>query len=119
MSNTDNASIALRKELLQNCNLHTVLDLPGGTFIGAGVKTVVLFFEKGKPTQKVWYYQLNPSVKRNIERFPELFRFQLTDDEKMELVTNCDRFESLKHASNNPLSGLLFLKWKPGRWKVF
>jgi type I restriction enzyme M protein len=64
LSNTDNASIALRKELLQNCNLHTVLDLPGGTFIGAGVKTVVLFFEKGKPTQKVWYYQLKPG--RNL-----------------------------------------------------
>lgn len=64
LSNTDNASVALRKELLENCNLHTVLDLPGGTFTGAGVKTVVLFFEKGKPTQKVWYYQLNPG--RNL-----------------------------------------------------
>jgi type I restriction enzyme M protein len=37
-----------------------VLDLPGGTFQGAGVKTVVLFFEKGAPTRKVWYYQLDP-----------------------------------------------------------
>lgn len=64
LSNTDNASIALRKELLQNCNLHTVLDLPGGTFTGAGVKTVVLFFEKGKPTQKVWFYSLN--LDRNL-----------------------------------------------------
>jgi len=64
LSNTDNASIALRKELLQNSNLHTVLDLPGGTFVGAGVKTVVLFFEKGKPTQKVWFYQLKPG--RNL-----------------------------------------------------
>jgi len=64
LSNTDNASIALRKELLQNCNLHTVLDLPGGTFTGAGVKTVVLFFEKGKPTQKTWFYSLNPG--RNL-----------------------------------------------------
>ncbi|MBU2847297.1 N-6 DNA methylase [Acidithiobacillus ferriphilus] len=60
LSNTDNASISLRKHLLQDCNLHTVLDLPGGTFPGAGVKTVVLFFEKGAPTRKVWYYQLNP-----------------------------------------------------------
>ncbi len=64
LSNTDNASIALRKELLNNCNLHTVLDLPGGTFTGAGVKTVVLFFEKGKPTQKTWFYQLN--LDRNL-----------------------------------------------------
>jgi len=64
LSNTDNASVSLRKLLLESCNLHTVLDLPGGTFTGAGVKTVVLFFEKGAPTQKVWFYQLN--LDRNL-----------------------------------------------------
>ena len=64
LSNTDNASVALRKELLRSCNLHTVLDLPGGTFTGAGVKTVVLFFEKGSATQKTWFYQLN--LDRNL-----------------------------------------------------
>lgn len=60
LSNTDNASVSLRKLLLESCNLYTVLDCPGGTFQGAGVKTVVLFFEKGAPTRKVWYYQLDP-----------------------------------------------------------
>ncbi len=60
LSNSDNASRALRKELLESCNLHTILDCPGGTFLGAGVKTVVLFFEKGAPTQNIWYYQLDP-----------------------------------------------------------
>jgi type I restriction enzyme M protein len=60
LSNTDNAAISLRKQLLETCQLHTVLDMPGGTFLGAGVKTVVLFFEKGQPTQNIWYYQLNP-----------------------------------------------------------
>ncbi len=60
LSNTDNASVSLRKLLLESCNLHTVLDCPGGTFQGAGVKTVVLFFEKGAPTRKVWVYQLDP-----------------------------------------------------------
>lgn len=64
LSNTDNASVAIRKQLLESCNLHTVLDLPGGTFTGAGVKTVVLFFEKGKPTQKTWFYSLN--LDRNL-----------------------------------------------------
>ena len=59
LSNTDNASVSLRKLLLESCNLHTVLDMPGGTFQGAGVKTVVLFFEKGAPTRKVWFYQLD------------------------------------------------------------
>lgn len=47
---------------------------------------------------------LNQAVKRNIERFPQLFRFQLTDNEKIELVTNCDRFASLKHSSHNPFA---------------
>jgi type I restriction enzyme M protein len=60
LSNSDNASVSLRKLLLESCNLHTVLDCPGGTFQGAGVKTVVLFFEKGTKTRKIWYYQLDP-----------------------------------------------------------
>jgi len=64
LSNTDNASIALRQQLLENCNLHTILDLPSGTFTGAGVKTVVLFFTKGESTSKIWYYQLN--LNRNL-----------------------------------------------------
>lgn len=64
LSNTDNASMSLRKLLLESCNLHTVLACPGGTFLGAGVKTVVLFFEKGAPTRKVWFYQLDPG--RNL-----------------------------------------------------
>ena len=64
LSNTDNAAVSLRKLLLETCNLHTVLDMPSGTFQGAGVKTVVLFFDKGAPTRNVWYYQLNPS--RNL-----------------------------------------------------
>lgn len=60
LSNTDNASVSLRKYLLETCNLHTILDMPGGTFLGAGVKTVVLFFDKGEPTKKTWYYHLDP-----------------------------------------------------------
>ncbi|REC40901.1 N-6 DNA methylase [Chryseobacterium sp. 5_R23647] len=60
LSNTDNASVALRKNLLETCNLHTVLDMPQGSFLGAGVKTVVLFFTKGEPTKKTWFYQLEP-----------------------------------------------------------
>lgn len=60
LSNSDTASRSLRQQLLTECDLHTILDCPGGTFLGAGVKTVVLFFEKGKPTRKIWYYQLDP-----------------------------------------------------------
>jgi type I restriction enzyme M protein len=58
LSNGDAAP--LRRELLASCDLHTVLDCPQGTFQGAGVKTVVLFFEKGRPTRETWYYQLDP-----------------------------------------------------------
>lgn len=77
LSNTDNASISLRKELLTSCNLHTVLDMPSGTFTGAGVKTVVLFFEKGRPTDKVWYYQLN--LDRNLGKTNPLNKNDLAD----------------------------------------
>ncbi|EGR0209065.1 N-6 DNA methylase [Vibrio vulnificus] len=58
LSNSD--ATAVRKELLQTCNLHTVLDCPAKTFLGAGVKTVVLFFTKGEPTTKTWFYELDP-----------------------------------------------------------
>jgi len=77
LSNTDNASVSLRKLLLEDCNLHTVLDLPGGTFTGAGVKTVVLFFEKGKPTKNVWFYQLN--LDRNLGKTNALNEKDLAD----------------------------------------
>ena len=60
LSNTDGASVALRRQLLADCDLHTILDCPGGTFLGAGVKTVVLFFERGRETKDIWYYQLDP-----------------------------------------------------------
>jgi hypothetical protein len=46
--------------------------------------------------------RLNEQVKRNIERFPERFRFQLTEKERNELVTNCDRFKTMKHSSVMP-----------------
>jgi len=79
LSNTDNASTSLRKLLLESCNLHTILDCPGGTFLGAGVKTVVLFFEKGAPTRKIWYYQLDPG--RNLGKTNPL-----NDDDLAEFV---------------------------------
>ncbi len=79
LSNTDNASVSLRKMLLESCNLHTVLDLPGGTFQGAGVKTVVLFFEKGTKTRKVWFYQLD--LDRNLGKTNPL-----NDDDLKEFV---------------------------------
>jgi len=89
LSNTDNASVSLRKLLIESCNLHTVLDLPSGTFTGAGVKTVVLFFEKGAPTEKVWFYQLNldrnlgktnPLNENDLAEFVELQKKKVNSD---------------------------------------
>ena len=77
LSNTDTASISLRKYLLETCDLHTILDLPGGTFTGAGVKTIVLFFEKGSSTKKIWYYQLN--LNRNLGKTNPLTESDLAD----------------------------------------
>src|SRR5271169_2658074 len=79
LSNSDNASVGLRRELLTTCNLHTVLDMPQGTFQGAGVKTVVLFFEKGAPTRRVWFYKLDPG--RNLGKTNAL-----NDDDLAEFV---------------------------------
>ena len=73
LSNTD--AIAIRKMLLENCNLHTILDLPSGVFTGAGVKTVVLFFTKGEPTEKIWYYQ----VDKHFTKTQPLTEADLTD----------------------------------------
>ena len=78
LSNGDAA--ALRRDLLTDCNLYAVLDLPQRVFT-AGVKTVVLFFEKGLPTEKVWYYQLN--LDRNLGKTNPLNEDDLADFEKL------------------------------------
>ena len=75
LSNSDNASVALRRKLLEECNLHTILDLPSGVFTGAGVKTVVLFFTKGEPTERTWYYQLE----KHFTKTKPLTEAELTD----------------------------------------
>jgi type I restriction enzyme M protein len=82
LSNSDNASVSLRKHLLESCNLHTILDLPGGTFTGAGVKTVILFFDKGTPTKKVWYYSLN--LDRNLGKTNPLSENDLAEFVKLQ-----------------------------------
>ncbi len=82
LSNSDNASVSLRKHLLESCNLHTILDLPGGTFTGAGVKTVILFFDKGTSTKKVWYYSLN--LDRNLGKTNPLSENDLAEFIKLQ-----------------------------------
>jgi type I restriction enzyme M protein len=93
LSNTDNASVSLRRLLLESCNLHTVLDLPGGAFPGAGVKTIVLFFDKGTPTRNIWFYQLN--LERNLGKTNPL-----NENDLAEFVT----LQKTKAASENSWS---------------
>ena len=99
LSNTDNASTSIRKLLLESCNLHTVLDCPGGTFQGAGVKTVVLFFEKGAPTRKVWFYQLNPG--RNMGKTNPL-----NDDDLAEFCERQKNFADSEQSWSVDVAGI-------------
>ena len=109
LSNTDNASVSLRKMLLESCNLHTVLDCPGGTFQGAGVKTVVLFFEKGSKTRKTWYYQLDPG--RNLGKTNPLNDDDLIDFiDKQKTFANSPKSWSVDLADVDPQTWDLSVK---------
>ena len=76
------AEAQIRKKLLEKFDLHTVLDLPGGVFQGAGVKTVVLFFSKGALTKNIWYYQLN--LERNLGKTNSLNEKDLAEFTKLQ-----------------------------------
>ncbi len=111
LSNTDNASVSLRKLLLDSCNLHTILDLPGGTFTGAGVKTVVLFFEKGAPTQKAWFYQLNldrnlgktnPLSEKDLAEFVELQKTKADSENSWTVIIKDIDQSTLDLSAKNP-----------------
>jgi len=71
---TGGAYKQVKKELLENCNLHTIISLPSGVFAcvspkgGSGPKTNLLFFEKGVPTKEIWYYELTPPNGKNYTR---------------------------------------------------
>ena len=64
------ATKKVRDKLMKNYNLHTILRLPTGIFYANGVKTNVLFFEKGKPTQDIWVYDYRTDVKHTMATKP-------------------------------------------------
>ena len=114
LSKTDNASVSLRKLLLESCNLHTILDCPGGTFQGAGVKTVVLFFEKGLPTKKIWYYQLDPGRNmgktnhlndNDLAEFVELQKTNADSDKSWSISIEDVDHSTFDISTKNPNSG--------------
>jgi type I restriction enzyme M protein len=122
LSNSDNASVALRQKLLGECNLHTVLDCPGGTFQGAGVKTVVLFFEKGTPTQKVWFYQLdpgrnmgktNPLNDRDLSEFIELQQNHADSPKSWSVDVSAIDTETFDLSVKNPNGGKEIVHRRP------
>ncbi len=77
----ETAFVQTKRKLLDECNLHCIVSLPGGVFTaaGAGVKTNLLFFNKGEPTERIWYYDLSDVKvgKRQpftLDKFDEFFR---------------------------------------------
>ncbi len=77
----ETAFVQTKRKLLYECDLWCLVSLPPGTFVnaGAGVKTNLFFFTKGRPTERVWYYDLS-DVKvgkkspLTLEKFEEFFR---------------------------------------------
>lgn len=106
LSNGD--ASAIRKMLIENCNLHTILDLPSGVFTGAGVKTVVLFFTKGEPTEKIWYYQVDkhftktqPLTEADMEEFLNLQKTK-AESERSWSINVSDLDDSCDLSVKNP-----------------
>jgi type I restriction enzyme M protein len=109
LSNGD--ALVLRKQLLEECNLFAVLDLPAGTFTGAGVKTIVLFFEKGSPTKDIWYYQLNldrklgktsPLNEKDLKEFLDLQKLNANSENSWVVnINNIDK-STWDLTPNNP-----------------
>jgi type I restriction enzyme M protein len=92
----ETAFVQTKRKLLDDCDLWCIVSLPGGVFTaaGAGVKTNLLFFNKGKPTEKIWYYDLSDIKvgKRTpflLEKFEEFFKLLPTrgDSERSWMVT--------------------------------
>lgn len=77
----ETAFVQTKRKLLDDCSLRALVSLPGGAFVnaGAGVKTNLLFFEKGKPTENIWYFDLSDikvgkKSPLTVAHFDEFFR---------------------------------------------
>jgi type I restriction enzyme M protein len=89
---TNNAFLNVKKELLENFNLHTIVSLPAGVFLPySGVKTDIIFFERKGATSKIWYYEVNPEQKLTKNK-------PITYDHMMEFV---QLFKTRKNSDNS------------------
>lgn len=102
------ATERVRKKLMTNFNLHTILRLPTGIFYANGVKTNVLFFEKGKPTKDIWVYDYRTGIHHTLVQNP-LKRTDLDDFVKLYCVGNQSKRQETYSKDNNP----------NGRWRKF
>ncbi|MBP5558211.1 MAG: ORF6N domain-containing protein [Bacteroidales bacterium] len=92
--------IVVDQEPLANCDRSNGGEVESRIFTIRGVQ--VILDRDLAELYGVKTFRLNEQVKRNIKRFPERYRFQLTEEETNELIANCERFESLKHSSFCP-----------------
>jgi type I restriction enzyme M protein len=102
------AGETIRKELLKNFNLHTVLRLPTGIFYAQGVKANVLFFKKGERTKEVWYYDYRTGIKHTLATKPML-RHHLDDFVTCYSAYNLAARQETFDAETNP----------NGRWRKY
>ena len=100
-----NAGETIRKKLLSDFNLHTILRLPTGIFYAQGVKANVLFFSKGQPTKEVWFYDYRTDVKHTLAN-NKLQRHHL--DDFVSCYNAAKRAETYNEESN-----------PTGRWRKY
>jgi type I restriction enzyme M protein len=102
------AGETIRKRLLQDFNLHTVLRLPTGIFYAQGVKANVLFFTKGEPTKDIWFYDYRTDVKHTLAT-NKLERHHLDDFVACYHAENINERTETYNAETNP----------QGRWRKY
>ena len=103
-----NAGETVRKELLKNFNLHTILRLPTGIFYAQGVKANVLFFTKGTPTKEIWYFDYRTGVKHTLATNP-MQRHHLDEFVECYCADDMCKRKETYDAETNP----------NGRWRKF
>lgn len=102
------AGETIRKELLKNFNLHTILRLPTGIFYAQGVKANVLFFTKGTPTKDIWFFDYRTGVKHTLATNPML-RHHLDEFVECYKADNINARTETYDAATNP----------NGRWRKY
>ncbi len=102
------AGETIRKELLKNFNLHTILRLPTGIFYAQGVKANVLFFTKGTPTKDIWFFDYRTGIKHTLATNPML-RYHLDEFVACYKVEHMDARAETYDAETNP----------NGRWRKY